>query len=159
MIDCGVILGTADSTRIMTEVVEHIIKTTGGHVDLVVATHEHWDHISGFGQASEIWTDKSRLTIGAVWLSWAEDSKNSLARKCEISDRRENCIDAAASRMLWQAIQAGEKTYHLLLFGAVTDDELKIKDLLWKTSVLQTKDVLFRSDVTSKSTSWSPPDK
>src|SRR5215207_5247733 len=54
VIDCGVILGTKNSGKVMKEVVEHIIKTTGGHVDVVVATHEHWDHISGFNQAREI---------------------------------------------------------------------------------------------------------
>src|SRR5262249_40548930 len=59
VIDCGVILGTQNAGQIMTDVVEHIIQTTGGHVDLVAATHEHWDHISGFGQAREIWTDKN----------------------------------------------------------------------------------------------------
>src|SRR5687768_14070666 len=51
VIDCGVILGTANAGEIMKGVVEHIIQTTGGRVDLLVATHEHWDHISGFGQA------------------------------------------------------------------------------------------------------------
>ena len=61
VIDCGVILGTKDAGKVMTEVVEHIIKTTGGYVDLVAATHEHYDHISGFIQAKEIWTDKSKL--------------------------------------------------------------------------------------------------
>src|SRR6476620_4661305 len=68
VIDCGVILGTQNAGTIMTQVVEHIIETTGGHVDLLAATHEHWDHISGFGQAREIWTDKSKLTVSEVWL-------------------------------------------------------------------------------------------
>src|SRR5262249_16788187 len=63
VIDCGVILGTANAGTVMTEVVEHIIQTTGGHIDLVAATHEHWDHISGFNQARDAWTDKSRLTV------------------------------------------------------------------------------------------------
>jgi len=134
VIDCGVILGTQDSTKIMTEVVEHIIKTTGGHVDLVVATHEHWDHISGFGQASEIWTDKSRLTIGAVWLSWAEDSKNSLARKLR-GERQalKIALNAAASRMRLAGDSRGAEdvTNLLSFFGAVsTADALEVvKDL------------------------------
>src|SRR5262245_23199820 len=49
VIDCGVILGTKDAGKKMNEVVEHIINTTGGHIHLLAATHEHWDHISGFG--------------------------------------------------------------------------------------------------------------
>jgi len=48
MIDCGVILGTPRPADRMTQVVNDIVATTGGHVDLLVATHEHWDHLSGF---------------------------------------------------------------------------------------------------------------
>ena len=51
MIDCGVVLGTADPNTIMTKVMDHIVSTTGGQIDLLVATHEHWDHLSGFVQA------------------------------------------------------------------------------------------------------------
>ncbi len=134
VIDCGVILGTKDGGKVMTEVVEHIIQTTGGHVDLVVATHEHWDHISGFGQARDVWTDKSRLTIGEVWLSWAEDNKNSLARKLR-GERQalKIALHAAASRMhLAGDSSAAEDVTNLLsFFGAVTTaDALDVvKDL------------------------------
>src|SRR5215470_5165982 len=100
VIDCGVILGTQDAGTIMTGVVEHIIQTTGGHVDLVVATHEHWDHISGFGQAREIWTDKSKLTVGQVWLSWAENKSDPLARKLKAQHQAmKMALQAAVSRM------------------------------------------------------------
>src|SRR5438105_4989984 len=47
LIDCGVILGTSDPEPIMTSVVEDIVKETEGHVDVLAATHEHWDHLSG----------------------------------------------------------------------------------------------------------------
>ncbi len=53
LIDCGVILGTADASTKLTEVVENIIATTQGEIDLLLATHEHWDHLSGFVQAKE----------------------------------------------------------------------------------------------------------
>ena len=100
VIDCGVILGTSNASEIMKGVVEHIIKTTGGRVDLLAATHEHWDHISGFGQAREIWTDKSRLTIGQVWLSWAEDPNDPLANKLKGERQKlKIALGAAASRM------------------------------------------------------------
>ena len=130
VIDCGVILGTKDSGRIMNEVVEHIVKTTGGHVDVVVATHEHWDHISGFGQAREIWTDKNRLTVGQVWLSWAENTKDPLARKLrkERSDLK-IALQAAASRMRLAGDASGAEDVSNLLdfFGAAgsTSDALE----------------------------------
>ena len=78
MIDCGVILGTSDPGPIMTEVVENIIATTGGEIDLLVGTHEHWDHLSGFIQAQEAF---DRLTVHEVWLGWTENHRDSLTRK------------------------------------------------------------------------------
>ncbi|HEV8426473.1 MAG TPA: MBL fold metallo-hydrolase [Pyrinomonadaceae bacterium] len=131
VIDCGVILGTKDAGKVMTEVVEHIIQTTGGHVDLVAATHEHWDHISGFGQAREIWTDKNRLTVGQVWLSWAENKKDPLARKLrEQRSALKIALQAAASRMrLGGDESAAQDVTNLLdFFGAAgtTSDALEV---------------------------------
>jgi len=131
VIDCGVILGTKDPGKVMREVVEHIIQTTGGHVDLVAATHEHWDHISGFGQAREIWTDKSRLTIGQVWLSWAENPKHPLARKLRAQRQAlKIALTAAASRMRLAGDTGGAEdvTNLLSFFGAAgtTADALEV---------------------------------
>lgn len=70
LIDCGVILGTPDATSLMREVVQDVIAVTEGKVDLVVGTHEHFDHLSGFLQAAE---DFKNLEVGAVWLGWTED--------------------------------------------------------------------------------------
>jgi glyoxylase-like metal-dependent hydrolase (beta-lactamase superfamily II) len=135
VIDCGVILGTQDAGTIMTEVVEHIIQTTGGRVDLVAATHEHWDHISGFGQAREIWTDKNRLTIGQVWLSWAENKNDPLARKLKAQHQAlKIALQGAASRMrlAGDAATAQDVSNLLDFFGAAgsTSDALDtVKDL------------------------------
>ncbi len=121
VIDCGVILGTSKAGEIMKGVVEHIIQTTGGRVDLVAATHEHWDHISGFGQAREIWTDKSRLKIGQVWLSWAEDPNDPLANKLKGERQKlKIALAAAASRMrLAGDTEAAEDVTNLMsFFGA-----------------------------------------
>jgi hypothetical protein len=85
MIDCGVILGTPSPEVKMAAVVEDVIAATGGHVDLVVATHEHWDHLSGFLQAADLFTpgdegdQNGRLRIDDLWLAWTEDSKDDLA--------------------------------------------------------------------------------
>ena len=131
VIDCGVILGTKDSTKVMTEVVEHIIQTTGGHVDLVVATHEHWDHISGFNQAREIWTDKNRLTVGQVWLSWAENKNHPLASKLrEQRNALKLALQAATARMRLAGDEsAAQDVINLMdFFGAAgtTADALEV---------------------------------
>ena len=78
MIDCGVILGTSDPITQMTAVVENIVATTGGEIDLLIATHEHWDHLSGFLQAGDSF---KKLKVHEVWLAWTEDDSDALAHK------------------------------------------------------------------------------
>jgi hypothetical protein len=89
LIDCGVILGTADPAPKMTEVVENIIGVTGGEIDLLVATHEHWDHLSGFIQAQASF---DKLNVHEVWLGWTEDPKDDLAK--ELKAQRERALTA-----------------------------------------------------------------
>jgi hypothetical protein len=87
MIDCGVVLGTEKPEPLMAKVVDDIIKTTRGRVDVLAATHEHWDHVSGFVQAGGRFAkakDKAKagkLRIGQLWLAWTEDSQNKLAAR------------------------------------------------------------------------------
>src|SRR6059058_5764324 len=57
LIDCGVILGTKDATEKMTAVAHDIAAATDDHLHVVVATHEHWDHLSGFIQAQDVFND------------------------------------------------------------------------------------------------------
>lgn len=80
VIDSGVIMGTAEPDIRMAEVAEDIKNETGGKIDALVVTHEHWDHVSGFKQAREVW---KQMTIDDVWLAWTEDPdpKNKLAKK------------------------------------------------------------------------------
>src|SRR5688572_21603407 len=77
LIDCGVLDRDA---AFMTRFVEHIRDTVrhdsgdaGGkaHLDVVVGTHEHKDHLSGFNQARKVFTDD--FEFGAVWLPWTEN--------------------------------------------------------------------------------------
>lgn len=78
LIDCGVILGTSDAKALMTRVLSDVRDTTGGKVDLLVATHEHWDHLSGFIQAPEVF---EQLQVEQVWLPWTEDPDDKLGQK------------------------------------------------------------------------------
>jgi len=78
MIDCGVVLGTSDPSTIMTQVMDNIVAVTGGEIDLLIATHEHWDHLSGFVQAKESF---DKLTVRQVWLAWAENPDDQLTQK------------------------------------------------------------------------------
>ena len=131
VIDCGVILGTKNAGEVMKQVVDHIIQTTGGRIHLLAATHEHWDHISGFGQAHELWTDKGKLTIDQVWLSWAEDPRDPLARKLKAQHQALRlALGAAAARIGLSGDQnsAHEISSLLGFFGAAgsTSDALEV---------------------------------
>ncbi len=73
MIDCGLLLGSPDAEARAKRIAADIIDTCDGKLDLLVVTHEHWDHISGFAQAEEIFFDESRLSIDNLWMAWTED--------------------------------------------------------------------------------------
>lgn len=48
LIDCG---SSSENKEHMSQVVDQLIKDCEGHVDVIVATHRHSDHISAFGLA------------------------------------------------------------------------------------------------------------
>ena len=92
LIDCGVLLGTPQGSDKVRRVAEHIVESTGGRIDVLVATHEHWDHLSGFDQARDVF---DRLQIGEVWLAWTEDPDDSVARG--LRRERETALRALTS--------------------------------------------------------------
>lgn len=79
LIDCGVAMGTPNSDKNMPAVVSKIAELTDGIVDLLVITHEHWDHVSGFLQASK--EMKAKLKFQHLWWAWTEDPKDKLAQE------------------------------------------------------------------------------
>jgi hypothetical protein len=88
MIDCGVFLNTPGEPARMRAVAEDIWKETNGEIDLLIVTHEHWDHIAGFSHANDIFEQKFKF--GEVWLSWAEnpDDADARALKADLGNKR-----------------------------------------------------------------------
>ena len=70
LIDCGVLSGTENAGATMNKVMESIAQATGGHLHIVLATHEHYDHLSGFLYAQETFKN---LQVDEAWLAWTED--------------------------------------------------------------------------------------
>jgi hypothetical protein len=87
LIDCGVILGTANTVDRLRETVANLVGDTGGHVDVLVITHEHYDHVAAFAELPELFCpDGARRTaeqlqIGEVWFAWTENPSDPLGRK------------------------------------------------------------------------------
>jgi hypothetical protein len=76
LIDCGVVLGTPNPQAIMVDVVNDIVQETSGKIDILIITHEHWDHLSGFIQAEDCFKN---LATDQVWVAWTEDPTDALA--------------------------------------------------------------------------------
>jgi len=74
LIDCGV--HPRGDIKTMGDVVTNICAETGGELDLIVATHAHQDHLSGFGGFAQ----KFRaMKVREVWLPWTENSGDAAA--------------------------------------------------------------------------------
>ena len=70
LVDCGVLQHVPDEAKLIQAVAEDIVQTTAGRLDLLVITHEHWDHISGFTHAKSKLVDT--MQIDNLWLAWTE---------------------------------------------------------------------------------------
>ena len=80
LIDFGVVNRTKNPELVMTPVAKDIAKESGGVLDLVVATHQHTDHLSGFEQA-EAELAPAKVAMKRLWLAWTEDPRNDLGKK------------------------------------------------------------------------------
>lgn len=72
LIDCGLLQGLDAASERMKAVAANIVETCGGKLDLVVVTHEHYDHISGFAQAKDFLLDPDKIRIDKLWMAWTE---------------------------------------------------------------------------------------
>lgn len=80
LIDCGIIMVAQGAQQTMIDVAEDLKEACSGRIDVVVMTHEHWDHASGFSkdQAQAVFKD---IEVGEVWYGWTEDPQNDLGKR------------------------------------------------------------------------------
>jgi beta-lactamase superfamily II metal-dependent hydrolase len=74
LIDCG---GWNTNAPQVEKCVKNIRDTCGGELDLLVLTHEHEDHVSGFNQARDIFNE---IKVKEVWMSWIEDKTDEIGK-------------------------------------------------------------------------------
>ena len=119
----------------MTKVVENIVQDSNGKIDLLLLTHQHWDHLSGFIQAEASF---AKLRIGDVWVAWTEKPDDELAKALR-GERQQALaslrLGVGAMRMAGDADAAGEVEGLLGFFGAAggasTEDALA-KAIGWR---------------------------
>lgn len=100
LIDCGLLLGTPDAKAWMQRVAGDIKESTGGKLDVVVGTHPHWDHLSGFLEADTILNKKS-LKVNEVWMAWTENPQDPDGRAIEA--KKKSALDVIKTGALQMA--------------------------------------------------------
>lgn len=104
LVDCGVFNGTHGGSARMKIIAEDIREATGGRLDVLVVTHEHWDHLSGFSAARETF---QALDVAEVWAAWTEDPSDPLAVRLQRErDESFGALVAAVGRMRDTALHA-----------------------------------------------------
>ncbi|MFO0826151.1 MAG: MBL fold metallo-hydrolase [Gemmataceae bacterium] len=104
LIDCGVLQRTPAEAEKMRAVAKSLrddtkdAKHPNGHIDLLVVTHEHWDHVAGFSHANDIF---EKISFDHVWLSWAEDMSDPASKQVKKELGKKAKLQAAlgAARM------------------------------------------------------------
>jgi hypothetical protein len=71
LIDCGVHSRQTDGPKRLLQVMNDLAAATGKQLDVVVATHEHADHLSGFVQKGSPFL-RDDLEIDELWVGWTE---------------------------------------------------------------------------------------
>lgn len=99
LIDCGALNSRHYDDDLMRKVVGNILEVTKRSIDVIVLTHEHWDHISGFTQAKELF-EREDTKVGAIWVAWTEDpERTDVADLKERFKKKKKAVAAALARM------------------------------------------------------------
>lgn len=76
-----------DGPKRIKEVAADMLATVGNHIDLLIVTHEHYDHLSGFLFSREEFFG-AKTTIDRLWMAWTEN----------FADKQANALRARFSR-------------------------------------------------------------
>ncbi|KUM24704.1 hypothetical protein AU467_06240 [Mesorhizobium loti] len=97
LIDCGIHVSIKGGAKLTADIVADIRNETKGEIDVLVVTHEHWDHVSAFLTSNDLFKG---FRIKEVWMAWTEDAADPEAT--EIDKFKTSALTAlqSASRKL-----------------------------------------------------------
>jgi hypothetical protein len=97
LIDCGALRSKHYKPADMNGIVRAIRKQTDSKLDVVAATHEHWDHISGFADARG---EFEQIEVDKIWVAWTEDPKSEAAKVLKKQFKKgKKAVELALQRM------------------------------------------------------------
>lgn len=101
------------------QIMADVAQECDGHLRLIVATHAHQDHISGFAKcAAQI----KQIKVNEVWLPWTEDPSDSDASKL----KQQHIALAEALRMHLEATGGSDKAMYAVLNAAGNPEALAL---------------------------------
>ncbi|MHB0971325.1 MAG: MBL fold metallo-hydrolase [Thermoanaerobaculia bacterium] len=110
LVDCGTHSsgpGPLPAGDVAEKIIEEVRDEHGvPRIDVVIATHRHRDHVSGF--ESDAW---SEVVVKEVWMPWTEDPD-----------------DEEAARILAKQAAKAKKVHKALLAASAPDDQIKIAE-------------------------------
>ena len=108
LFDCGsVASGGASIDTVANRIIADATDADGkARIDVVVCTHRHKDHVSGF--ASKAW---DRVAVGEVWMPWTEHPDDADARRIRNTQSRlAAALDGAVrARLAARGLSAAER--------------------------------------------------
>jgi len=108
LVDCGALNSRHYDSELMREVVGDIAEVTGGRIDALVATHEHWDHISGF-HSSQAQSLFDNIKVERVWVAWTEDPDSEDARELKKEfGKHKIAVQMAINRLPDDVMEGGQ---------------------------------------------------
>ena len=99
MIDCGAWQGSkAEISKYVTDLKSYV----DNHVDLLVVTHEHKDHVLGFELCEDLFT--SDFEVGQTWMAWTEEDTDPKVKDWKKKDGLKKKALAAAAQKWDEAV-------------------------------------------------------
>jgi hypothetical protein len=126
LVDCGIKLNTKSAAvpieAVVADLKETLTPEGGGRpaIDVLVATHEHWDHVAFFHPDGPV--SFADFDIGQVWLAWTEDPDDAEAAAINARLRDGAAALQVAAARLGAAAGEDASRFRGLHFGAGAGD-------------------------------------